>query len=95
MSYVSFTALSQVVGEVVVDVWAEPVAVLWVQSKDLSQCPNTDVLQVAVGQRLHVCVCLYHLGFFWEVSPNKVTFACRDKRDNYGKVQNSRIVQNE
>lgn len=90
MSYVSFAALSQVVGEVVVDVRAEPAAVLWVQPKDLSQSPNTDVLQVTVGQRLHVCICLDHLVMFWEVSPNKVTFACGElKQRGYNKVQHS------
>lgn len=92
MSYVSFTALSQVVGEVVVDVRAEPAAVLWVQPKDLPQSPNTDVLQITVGQRLHVCIGLDHLVMFREVSPNKVTFACRDyrlKQRGYNKVQHS------
>ena len=49
MSYISFTALSQVVGEVVVDVRAEPAAVFWIQPEDLPQSPNTDVLQVTVG----------------------------------------------
>lgn len=78
MSYISFTALPQVVGEVVVDVRAEPAAILGVQLKDLPQSPNTDVLQVTVGQCLHVCIGLDHLAMFWEVSPNKITFACRD-----------------
>lgn len=49
MSYIYFTALSQIVGEVVVDVRAEPAAVLWIQTKDLPKSPNTDVLQVTVG----------------------------------------------
>lgn len=75
MSYIGFAALSQVVGEVVVDVSAETAAVLWVQPKDLPQRPDTDVLQVTVSQRLHVRVGLDHLVTFWEVSPNKVTFA--------------------
>ena len=78
MSYISFTALSQVVGEVVVDVRAEPAAVLRVQPKDLPQSPNTDVLQVTVGQRLYICIGLDHLVVLREVSPDKVTFACRD-----------------
>lgn len=42
-------ALSQVVGEVVVDVSAETAAILWVELKDLPQSLNADVLQVAVG----------------------------------------------
>lgn len=77
MSYVSVTALSQVVGEIVVYVSAEPAAVLWVQPKDLPESLHTNVLQVTVGQRLHICIGLDHLVMFWEVSPNKVTFACR------------------
>ncbi len=87
MTYVSFTALSQVVGEVVVDVRAEPAAVLWVQPKDLPQSPNTHVLQVTVGQCLHVCIGLDHLVMFWEVSANKVTFACRDFQFKQGLQQ--------
>lgn len=78
MSYISFTALSQVVREVVVDVRAETAAVLWVQLKDLPQSPDTDVLQVTVGQCLHICIGFDHLVMFREVSPNKVTFTCRD-----------------
>lgn len=77
MSYVSFTALSQVIGEVVMDVGAEPAAILWVKLEDLPQGPNTDVLQVTVGQRLHICICLDHLAVIRKVSPNKITFACR------------------
>lgn len=84
MSYISFTALSQVVGEVVVDVRAEAAAILRVQPKDLSQSPDTDVLQVTVGQRLHICIGLDHMVLFWEISPNKVTFACRDCGLNRG-----------
>lgn len=75
-SYISFTALSQVVGEVVVDVRAKPTAILWVQPKDLLQSPDTDVLQVTVGQCLHICVGLDHLVVIWEVSPYEVPFAC-------------------
>ena len=77
-SYVSFTALSQVVGEVVVDVRAEPAAVLWIEQEDLPQSLNTDVLQVTVGQRLHVCIGLDHLVTIREVRANEVTFSCRD-----------------
>lgn len=44
MSYINFTAFSQVVGEVVVDVRAEPAAILWVQPQDLPQSFNADVL---------------------------------------------------
>lgn len=35
-SYMRLTALSQVVGKVVVDVRAETTAVLWIQPEDLS-----------------------------------------------------------
>lgn len=76
MSYVSFTALPQVVGEVVMDIRAEPAAILWVQLEDLPQGSHTDVLQVTVGQRLHICICLDHLAVTRKVSPNKIPFAC-------------------
>lgn len=62
------------------DVRAEPAAVLWIQPKDLPQSPDTDVLQVTVGQRLHVCIGLDHLVVVREVSPNEVSFACGDGR---------------
>lgn len=77
-SYISVTALSQVIGEVVVDVRAETAAVLWVQLKDLPQGLNVDVLQVAVGQRLHIRIDLDHLVIFWEVGPDQVPFTCAE-----------------
>lgn len=92
MSYVSFTALSQVIGEVVMDVGAEPAAILWVQLEDLPQGPHTDVLQVTVSQRLHICICLDHLAVVRKVSPNKIPFACRGvqlKQRSYNKLCNS------
>lgn len=75
MSYV--IALSQVVREVVVDVRAKPAAILWVQTKHLPQGPNTDILQVTVGQCLNIGVGLDHLVMFWKISPDKIPFACR------------------
>jgi len=59
------------------DVRAEAAAVLRVQPEDLPQSPNADVLQVAVGQRLHICIGLDHPVMLREISPNKVTFACQ------------------
>lgn len=74
-SYISFTTLSHVVGKVVVDVRAETAAILRVQLEDLFQSPDADVLQVTVGQCLHICISLDHLVMFWEVGPNEITFA--------------------
>lgn len=65
MSYISFTAFSQVVGEIVVDVQAEPTAILWIKPQDLPQSPDTNVLQVAVCQCLHICIGLDHLVMLW------------------------------
>lgn len=79
MPHISFTALSQVVGEVVVDVRVEAAAVLRVEPEDLPQSPNADVLQVTVGQCLHIRIGLDHLVMCGQVSPNKVTFACTDR----------------
>lgn len=64
------------------DVRAEPTAVLWIQPKDIPQSPNADVLQVTVGQCLHICIGLDHLVLLWEVSPYKVAFAYRDCQKN-------------
>lgn len=60
------------------DVGAETAAVLRVQLEDFPQSPDADVLQVAVGQRLHVGVGLDHLIVLREVGPDEVTFACRE-----------------
>lgn len=90
MSYIGLAALPQVVGEVLVDVRAEAAAVLRVQPQDLPQSPDTDVLQVTVGQRLHVGIRLDHPVVFWEVGPDEVTFACRDcgvEQKGYNKWQ--------
>lgn len=78
MPYVGSSVLSQVVGEVVMEVGAELAAVLRVQPEHLPQSPHADVLQVTVGQRLHVCVGLDHLVIFRQIGPNQVAFACRD-----------------
>lgn len=61
-----------------VDVRAETAAILWVQLKDLPQSLNADVLQVTVGQCLHICIDLDHLVIFWEVSPDEVPFTCAE-----------------
>lgn len=60
------------------DVRAEATAVLRIKPEDLPQSPHTDVLQVTVGKRLHICIGLDHLVIFWEVGSNKVAFSCRD-----------------
>lgn len=61
-----------------VDVRAETAAILWVQLKDLPQSYNADVLQVTVGQCLHIRIDLDHLVMFWEVSPDEVPFTCAE-----------------
>lgn len=60
------------------DVRTKTAAVLWIQLKDLPQSLNADVLQVAVGQCLHICIDLDHLVTFWEVSPDEVPFTCAE-----------------
>ncbi|TNN54377.1 hypothetical protein EYF80_035395 [Liparis tanakae] len=50
-----------VVGEVVVDVGGEHTGVLRIELQHLSQTAHVDVLEVAVGQRLHVGVGFDHL----------------------------------
>lgn len=87
MSYIGLITLSQVVGQIVVDVGAETAAVLRVQLKDLPQSPDADVLQVAVGQRLHVGVGLDHLVVFREVGPDEVAFTCRQMVQHLAQVQ--------
>lgn len=79
MSYISLKALSEVVGQVVVDVGAEAAAVLRVQFEDLPQSPDADVLQVTVGQRLHVCIGLDHLVVLREVGPDEIAFTYRQR----------------
>lgn len=61
------------------DVRAEPAAVLRVQLQDLPQGLDADVLQVAVGQRLHIRVDLDHLLKFGEVGPDQVPFTCGER----------------
>lgn len=73
--HLCLAALSQVVGEVVVDIRAEATAILWVEAQDLPQGTDTDVLQVTVGQSLHVRIGLDHLVLRCQVCPNQITFA--------------------
>ena len=79
-SHVQLAAVSQVVGQVVVDVCAEASAVLGVHAQHLPQRLHADVLQVAVGQRLHVRVGLDDLLAAREVGPDQISFTCRAGR---------------
>lgn len=87
MSYISLAALSEVVGEVVVDVGAEAAAVLWVQLEDIPQSPDADVLQVTVGQRLHVSVGLDHLVVLREVGTDEVPFTWGRRAEHQAHMQ--------
>lgn len=60
-SHLILAPLAQVVGEVLVDVVSEDTGVLRVQLQHLTEGPNADVLEVAVGQRLYIRVGLDHL----------------------------------
>lgn len=53
-------ALSQVVGQVLLDVLYKALGVLRVQVQHFVQPLQVNALQVAVGQSLHVCIGLYH-----------------------------------
>lgn len=75
VSYLVLAALSQVIGEVVVDVGRENTGVLGVEFQHLSQATHTDILEVTVGQRLHVSVCLDHLVGPRQIRPNQVPFS--------------------
>lgn len=60
-THISTMAFSQVVGEVMLNLTDELLSVLGVESEDLSQPLQADVLQVTVRQSLHVGIGLYHL----------------------------------
>lgn len=74
-SYLFLAALTQVVGEVVVDVRGEHTAILRVELQHLPQAAHADVLQVTVGQRLHIGVGFDHLLGPRQVRPDQVPFA--------------------
>lgn len=69
-------ALSQVVCEVVLYLADELLGVLGVESEDLAEAFETDVLQVAVGQGLDVSVGLDHLLLRQGVRANQISFTC-------------------
>lgn len=71
------------------DVRTEATAVLRVQLEDLPQSPDADVLQVTVGQRLHVSVGLDHLLVFREVSPDEVAFTCGTRVEHQTQIPES------
>lgn len=69
-------ALTQVVGEVMLDLADELLGVLRVQSQHLSEALQADVLKVAVGQRFDVGVGLDHLLFRQRVGANQISLTC-------------------
>lgn len=73
--YLFLAALTQVVGEVVVDVGGEHTGILRVEFQHLSQATHTDILEVTVGQRLHISIGLDHLVCSRQVRPNQVPFS--------------------
>lgn len=75
ISYLVLAALTQVVGEVVVDVGGEHTGILRVEFQHLPQTTHTDILEVTVGERLHVSIGLDHLVCPRQVRPNQVPFS--------------------
>ena len=73
-THVGPVALPQVVGEVVLDLADELLGVLGVEAQHLAQPLQADVLQVAVGQGLHVGVGLDDLLLGQRVGANQVAF---------------------
>lgn len=61
ISHLVLAALTQVVGEVVVDVRGEHTGILRIEFQHLPQTTHADILEVTVGQRLHVSIGLDHL----------------------------------
>ncbi len=68
-------AFTQVVGEVVVDVGGEHAGILGVEFQHLPQTTHADVLEVTVGQRLHISISFDHLIYSRQVRSNQVTFS--------------------
>ena len=84
MCYLLLAALAQVVGEVVVDLGVKDVGVLRIQLQHLPQSPHADVLQVTVGQRLHVCIGLNNLLRRWQVTSNQVPLLYKKEKQQVG-----------
>lgn len=74
-SHLILAALPQVVGEVVVDVGGENTGIFRVQLQNLPQTTHADILEVTVGQRLHISIGLDHLVCPRQVRPNQVPFS--------------------
>lgn len=74
ISYLFLAALAQVVGEVVADVRGEHAGIFRVEFQHLPQTPHTDILQVTVGQGLHVSIGLNHLVRPRQIRPNEIPF---------------------
>lgn len=76
-THLHLAALPQVEGQVLVDVRRELAGILGVELQHLAEPPQPDVLQVAVGQRLHVRIGLDHLVRAAQVGSDQIPFACR------------------
>lgn len=66
-------SLSQVVRQVVLDLGDELLGVVGVEAEHLAEAFEADVLQVAVGERLHAGVGLNHLLLGEAVGADQVT----------------------
>lgn len=73
-THIRAVAFSQVVREVVLYFADELLGVLWVESEDLAEALEADILQVTVGQSLDVGVGLNHLLLCQRVRTNQISF---------------------
>ena len=64
--------LSQIVSQIMLYLSDELLGVLWVEPEHLSEPLQTDVLQVTVGQGLHIGIGLDHLLLGQEVRADQV-----------------------
>ena len=89
LAYMRFLPLSQVVGEVLLDVLHKVVRVFRVEVQHLVQPLQVDALQVTVGQRLDVGIGLYHTLVQRHVGPDQVALTCSERRGSgvTGKVK--------
>lgn len=76
-THLHLAALPQVEGQVLVDVSCKLAGVLRIELQHFTEPPQPNVLQVAVGQCLHVRVGLDHLVCAAQVGSNQIPFACR------------------
>lgn len=73
-AHISSVALSQIVREVMLYLADELLGVLGIESQDLAEALEADILQVAVGQRFDVGVGLDNLLLRQRVWANKISF---------------------